>query len=140
MTLTLIVSAIFIAFMFKQQNENGEIAIRILTTLVASLTFYSFLITVPTLLDRSISIFLLAELQADPDQTMTQGALNDAFLDGYVNGSFQVQKRITEQISIGNFQLTQSGDIELTRRGELVALLNRFLATVFKVDPRYTSR
>lgn len=136
-------SASFVALIFiisKHRLGMYESVVRTLTTLLACLTFYSFLITIPTLLDRSISIFLLAELDSDQDQVMTTDHLSQAFMEGYVDGVFQVEKRIAEQVSIGNFERTAVNEVRLTRRGEIVASVNRFLANIFRVDSRYTNR
>ena len=111
-----------------------------LVSLFAALSFYSFLITIPTLLDRSISIFLLAELKSSPNQSDSLDHLNRSFIIDYVDGSFQVEKRITEQISIGNLKMLENGNFQLTSRGRFVATINYWLAKLFTVDPRYTNR
>ena len=111
-----------------------------LVSLFAALSFYSFLITIPTLLDRSISIFLLAELKSSPNQSSSLDHLNRSFIVDYVDGSFQVEKRISEQISIGNLKMLENGNFQLTSRGLFIANVNYWLAKLFTVDTRYTNR
>jgi hypothetical protein len=108
--------------------------------LLGLLTFYAFLITVPTLLDRSISIYVIAELDADPDDRMSEVELNSYFLDNYVDGDYQMQKRITEQVAIGNLRKVGDAEVLLTSRGRLTASINRLLARAFNIDSRYTDR
>jgi hypothetical protein len=104
--------------------------------LVYAMLSYSFIITIPTLIERSISILLIGSLAVHYPVGLTQDTLNSIFLKNYVKGNTQIIKRIDEQIKNGNVIKVDNSYI-LTLQGYRYALLNRRLAYIFNLDQEY---
>ena len=102
----------------------------------AFLVNYAFVITFPTLLDRSISITILSVLDRAQQNPVSIDQLNRAFIQIYVAGDTQTRKRVAEQVAIGN--ATVSGnDVSITDRGRVFARLNRIMASLFNIQRTY---
>lgn len=97
---------------------------------------YAFMITFPTLLDRSISITMISVVDRAPGGQASLRTLNDSFLRTYVAGDMQTRKRVAEQIATGNFR-AQDGGVAITERGKIWARANRAMATVFNIPRTY---
>lgn len=105
--------------------------------LVAALIMYSFHITVPTLADRSISIYLLNQL-ANQNGSAPIDTLQKQFLAGYVGGYSVVCRRMAEQMETGD--VTHAGKIySLTPRGEKAIWLLRAFTKITGVNPYYVA-
>jgi hypothetical protein len=96
---------------------------------------YSFVITFPALLDRSISLFIIASV-AKIDRPVEREKLVAHFKDGYVDKSFTVDKRLDEQIISGNMKY-ENEKIEITKRGKRLYAFNIFLAKIFNISQKY---
>lgn len=102
----------------------------------ALLAGYGFLITVPSLLDRSISIYLIGTVARAGDDGLTLPAIQRAFVQGYVDGTSAVERRLHEQIVSGT--IVRDGDrYRITPRGRLVYRTNVELARLFNIPDRY---
>ncbi len=109
----------------------------IVATVSMSLSFnLMFLIVLPVTIDRSISVFLLAEINArgasPPDTTQ----LEQAFVQHYVHDMRQIDRRVREQVQSGNVTV-YDGAIRLTPRGQHFLAFARILARLFRTDPRF---
>ena len=135
-TALLLIGAVTIWLMFPVDVHRWTRGVPILPLILTiGLGSYAFMITVPALLDRSISIHLIGALNASP-AGLSEAQLQARFLSGYVDGTSQVDKRIDEQLREGNIEF-RNGRFRLTAKGQLVAKINIVLAELLSIDPRY---
>ena len=97
---------------------------------------YSFIITIPSLLDRSISIFVIATVAQAGPAGVGLDAIQRRFLAGYINGTSTVEKRLQEQLASKNMTM-DNGTYRITERGKAVYATNVLLARLFNIDDRY---
>lgn len=95
-----------------------------------------FLIVLPVTIDRSISVFLLAEIDAHRAAPLTTPQLEEIFVRHYVRDMRQIDRRVEEQAISGTISV-DAGRIRLTPRGERFLKLSRILARLFRTDPRF---
>ena len=86
---------------------------------------------IPTIVDRSISVFVMNELATGPK---TKKQLETAFVDGFVYKGGAVPKRIFEQSLSGNIIQLEDGRYELTGSGQGTVRIFRFLGKVYNTD------
>ncbi len=99
-----------------------ESAERVLLCLIWLLGGYAFAISVPTVIDRSLSFYLLEKL----DQR--GGGIKQAALEGVIAGEFMqeyrvLDARLTEQLESGTIVI-EDGCVRLTGKGKRVAGLS----------------
>lgn len=104
---------------------------------IHALLGYAFVITVPSLLDRSISIYLIAAVAQAGERGLSKNELQGGFLRDYVGGTATIDKRVAEQLASGHV-VDEGGRLRITERGERVYRFNRMLARVLNVPPQYT--
>jgi hypothetical protein len=86
---------------------------------------------IPTIVDRSISVFVMNELAAGPK---AKDELEKAFVDQFVYAGGAVPKRIFEQSLSGNIIQLNDGRYELTPSGHRTVGLFRVLGRVYNTD------
>ena len=86
---------------------------------------------IPTIVDRSISVFVMNELANGP-KTLEQ--LEKAFVDSFVYEGGAVPKRIFEQSLSGNIIRLEDGRYELTASGHGTVGIFRFLGKLYNTD------
>jgi len=97
---------------------------KVLLVAVWLLGGYSFAISVPTVIDRSLSFYILEKL----DQRgggIRQDAFQDVFTKEYMIEHRLVDVRLTEQESSGTVRI-EHGCVLLTDKGRRVAAMSRF--------------
>jgi hypothetical protein len=97
---------------------------RIQLVLIWLLTGYAFAISVPTVIDRSLSFYILEKLQ-QRGGAIKQSSFEEVFTKEYVKEHRLVDVRLTEQLESGTIEIT-NGCVRLTARGERLARLSRF--------------
>ena len=112
-----------------------------LATIIAagalSLSFnICFLIVLPVTLDRSISVFMLTQIEQHQHEALDQRRITEIFVQKYVGDMRQMERRIAEQTASGNVT-TVDGHIRLTAQGHRFLALSRTLARLFGTDPRF---
>lgn len=90
---------------------------------------YSFAISVPTVVDRSLSFYILEKLQ-QRGGGIQQASMKDVFINEYMVEHRLVDIRLTEQLESGTITI-QNGCVRLTEKGQHVATLGRFYRTHF---------
>jgi len=95
---------------------------------VVNLAYFAL---IPTIVDRSISVFVMNELAGGPK---TLEELETAFVDDFVYGGRAVPKRISEQSLSGNIVQLADGRYELTGSGQSTVRLFRFLGRIYNTD------
>lgn len=89
-----------------------------------------FLTVVPVTVDRSISIFMLARMAADPQARVTPQDMAATFVRVYVAEDRQIARRLDEQAISGNVE--KIGDAyRITPRGQAVIAAARLVARLF---------
>ncbi|KRG43607.1 hypothetical protein ARC20_09215 [Stenotrophomonas panacihumi] len=85
---------------------------------------YLFAISVPTVIDRSLSFYILEKLQ-QRGGGIREDAFRQVFTDEYVREHHLVEVRLTEQLQSGTIEI-HDGCVRLTARGERLAGFSRF--------------
>ena len=93
-----------------------------------------FLVLFPVTIDRSISVYLLARVEAQPGMTTEQ--LSEQFQDGYVRRMRQIDRRVVEQERSGNITVND-GEIRVTDAGKRFLGFARTMAVWFDTDRRF---
>ena len=132
---------VFIIFYKFARNRNlDEFMEKILPSLLMSLILnYSFVLTVPTTIDRSITVFILGGI--DSFGSANSSAISENFKSVYINEDLQIKRRIQEQLALGNLERSTSipDQYELTNKGKLIVNLHKFFASVFNISPFYAT-
>ncbi len=85
---------------------------------------YLFAISVPTVIDRSLSFYILEKLQ-QRGGGIREDAFREVFTEEYVREHHLVEVRLTEQLQSGTIEI-QRGCVKLTERGDRLASFSRF--------------
>ena len=90
---------------------------------------YAFHITIPTLLDRSISMFILALLDSS---NLTMAEIQCNFVKQFVVKSKAIEKRVKEQVATENIRI-EDGRLQITDQGKVLTSLWLRSADVFSI-------
>lgn len=101
--------------------EKGQLVI------IWLLAGYAFAISVPTVIDRSLSFYILEKLQ-QRGGGIRQDRLQDVFTKEYMVEHRLMDVRLTEQLESGTITIDH-GCVMLTPRGERMASFGRFFRT-----------
>ncbi len=85
---------------------------------------YTFAISIPTVIDRSLSFYILEKLQ-QRGGGIRQDSFARIFTDEYLIEHRLVDVRLTEQLESGTIEI-ENGCVRLTERGERVASFSRY--------------
>ncbi len=91
------------------------------------LTAYALAISVPTVLDRSLSFYILEKLQ-QRGGGIQQSRFSEVFTQEYVKEHRLVDVRLTEQLESGTIEI-RNGCVLLTPKGDRLASFSRFFRT-----------
>jgi hypothetical protein len=106
----------------------------VISILLGILLSYSFLITIPSLLDRSISLYMIGLTQERKKESILQ--YREDFYNGFIVKNGAIEKRIREQIVTGNFECFED-QCSLTKKGKIYYLINSKLVQIFNIDSSY---
>jgi len=98
-----------------------------LMVIIWLLTAYSLAISVPTVLDRSLSFYILEKLQ-QRGGGIQLARFSEVFTQEYVKEHRLVDVRLTEQVESGTVRI-ENGCVRLTPEGERLATFSRFFRT-----------
>ena len=106
---------------------------------ILSLSFnICFLVVVPVTVDRSISIFVLGEMNATPDHLYSADEMSRLFATVYVGDYHQIERRLNEQAITGNVEAV--GDrYRISAQGRLTIATARLVVGLFGGDARLAS-
>ena len=99
-----------------------------LSTLLMAL----FLSLGPMTIERSYTIYSLAEMKDSTTEVYSAEEIKDQFINGFVEEANESQKRIDEQVSIGNLEKVDGG-YKITEKGKRLIDLMRFIESIFPV-------
>ena len=123
---TILVSIIlFKARYFELFNYFEKIQMSIIWLLLG----YAFAISVPTVIDRSLSFYILEKLQQRGGGIKIT-SFEEVFTKEYVKEHRLVDVRLTEQQSSGTIVI-QNGCVKLTKRGQFLAKFSRYFRQNF---------
>ena len=97
---------------------------QVLLVVVWLLGGFSFAITIPTVLDRSLSFYILEKLQ-QRGGGIREAELERVFITEYIPEFRLMDVRVTEQLNSGTITL-DNGCVRLTPRGDMLASASRF--------------
>jgi len=97
----------------------------------------TFLVVFPVTFDRSITMFLLARIEAQNGR-LDAPALERIFVAEYLGSMRQIDRRVEEQSLSGNI-VVQSGRIYLTPQGRRLMSEARRIGGWFGADPRFVA-
>jgi hypothetical protein len=92
------------------------------------LTGYSFAISVPTVIDRSLSFYILEKIQ-QRGGGIQQDRFSEVFTNEYMIEHRLVDVRLTEQVESGTIVIDQDQCVRLTAKGEHIAHFGRYFRT-----------
>lgn len=98
-------------------------------TLIWLLFSYAFAISVPTVIDRSLSFYILEKIQ-QRGGGIKYAQFNEVFTKEYVKEHRLVDVRLTEQMESGTITI-ENGCVKITERGEKFAAFSRFFRNNF---------
>jgi len=96
----------------------------LLTIIICGLLGYTFAISIPTVIDRSLSIYILEKLQQRGGGIKLE-AFEQVFKDEYMVEHRLVDVRLTEQQESGTVEIIE-GCVKLKPRGKRVVRFTRF--------------
>lgn len=100
---------------------------RLLLAGVWLLAGYAFAISIPTVIDRSLSFYILEKLQ-QRGGGIREDRMKDVFIKEYVVEHRLVDIRLTEQLESGTIEIS-NGCVRLTDKGVRIADFGRFYRT-----------
>jgi hypothetical protein len=92
----------------------------------------------PVTIDRSISVFMLTQMAAQPDRIFTSSDMQAIFIDVYVERYRQIDRRLGEQEISGNTSRAATG-FRITSQGLAFVRFAHVLSTIFQSDPRFVN-
>lgn len=101
----------------------------------AAMLVYSFHITLPTIIDRSISLFVLSRMEGGSAGVPVED-LQASFIKGYVHNYSAICRRLDEQLISGNV-VFQNNKYYLTKNGEDILKVLRWIARLVKRNEYY---
>ena len=110
----------FYSGLFKTYNYFETLT----TSCILLLLGYSFSITVPTVIDRSLSLYYLEKIRQH-NGAIKKNSMREIFTGDFVDEYKVVEMRLTEQLSSGTI-LIKGDCIVLTRRGYIVTAFSDF--------------
>jgi hypothetical protein len=85
---------------------------------------YAFAISVPTVIDRSLSFYILEKLE-QRGGGIRQDAMKDVFTQEYLKEHRLVDVRLTEQMESGTIVI-ENGCVKLTEKGRRLSTMSRY--------------
>tara|TARA_B100000965_G_C19480968_1_gene708495 strand:+ start:483 stop:1097 length:615 start_codon:yes stop_codon:yes gene_type:complete len=125
---------IFFAFSFFYKSIIINSFEFILIMIICILFGYSFSISLPTVIDRSLSFYFLEKIEQH-NGAINKTSMKDIFINDYIDEYKLIEVRITEQLESGTIQIDDSC-IYLTRRGYMVAKFSNFFRKNFLAKNR----
>lgn len=123
---TILVSIIFFKTRYFELFNYFE---KIQMSIIWLMLGYAFAISVPTVIDRSLSFYILEKLQQRGGGIKVT-SFEEVFTKEYVKEHRLVDVRLTEQQTSGTIVI-QNGCVKLTKRGQFLARFSRYFRQNF---------
>lgn len=89
----------------------------------------------PMTIERSYTIYTLADMADHAETVYTAEEIKEKFVSGYLDEAKESQKRIDEQVYIGNMEETQGG-YQITEKGKRLVGVFRAVEAIFPVPDK----
>ena len=99
---------------------------------LSTLAMAVFLSLGPMPIERSYTIYSLADMTDSDKDVYTYEEIKDQFIEGFIEEAGESQKRIDEQVYIGNLEETDGG-YRITAKGQRLIKLMRLVESIFPV-------
>ncbi len=86
----------------------------------------------PMTIERSYTIYSLADMADHADKDYSYEDIKDQFIEGYIEGANESQKRLDEQVYIGNLEEVDGG-YRITNKGRRLVGIFRLVESIFPV-------
>ena len=116
---------------FKNLNSFDLFSI---TVMFVSITL-TFFILVPVTVERSISVFMLSEME-EGGASFTKEDIEDRFINTYVKEFGAFDKRFEEQVVTGTIDKIDNYKYIINEKGRFIVNLFRLIAKIFNTDER----
>lgn len=131
--IALLIVAVVVAVKLKREAIWGfTFSAQVMCIGLSTLFMALFFSLGPMPIERSYTIYSLADMSDHPDVTYTAEDIKTQFIEGYIEGANESQKRIDEQVTIGNLEQTSEG-YRITDKGRNLVALYRFIEAIFPV-------
>ena len=102
---------------------------------ISALAMALFFSLGPMVIERSYTIYSLADMADHPEKIYTAQEIETRFIEGYVEGAQESRKRIDEQVYIGNLEEVVDG-YRITGKGLRMVALFRIVEWIFPVPDK----
>jgi len=106
--------------------------------LIAVLAISVFNLIVPSVFDRSVSLYLLNTLDNAP-AGLDEAQLREEFVSVYFGANYGIRKRLREQMRMGNIA-HDGARYRLTDAGRRMVAVVRFFNALYALDPHMAAR
>lgn len=128
--------AITVPIVVKRGRLFGlELSSVVMCVGLSTLLMALFLSLGPMTIERSYTIYSLAEMTDSDKDVYTYEEIKLQFIEGFIEEAGESQKRLDEQVYIGNLEQTDGG-YRITAKGQRLIKLMRLVEGVFPVPDK----
>lgn len=128
--------AVLVPVVVKRGSVFGlELSSVVMCVGLSTLAMAVFLALGPMPIERSYTIFSLADMAEEPETVLTTEEMKAQFINGFVEEAGETQKRIDEQVYIGNLEAVDGG-YRITAKGQRLIKLMRLVESIFPVPDK----
>lgn len=128
--------AALVPIVFKRGSLFGlELHAVVMCVGLSTLAMALFLSLGPMTIERSYTIYSLAEMTDSDKDVYTYEEIKTQFIEGFIEEAGESQKRLDEQVYIGNLEQTDGG-YRITAKGQRLLKLMRLVEGVFPVPDK----
>ena len=122
----------------KKQTVSKFDAVYVAT--ISGLLLYGFLTSVPLNLDRSFTVWSLNQLYKSSlsGEKLNVSDMKIELSQYFSPESGEIDRRVKEQILVGNLSVSSNGDVTLTEQGKRQRNFFAFMGKIFSLTPKYT--
>jgi hypothetical protein len=124
---------ILIGFIAMRKHDIQLIISGVIISILMVFIFISIFLAV---IDRSYSVFSLAHLVNNSEQSYTMKEIEDNFIENYVVGLDATKRRVDEQVRIGNLVEVEEGKYQIAPKGARLIKTFRFFEKIFPVEEK----
>ena len=120
----------------RKRVLTGEASVSVFVIFLLSALCFN--LTVPAILDRSVTVYLLNSLD-NSQNGMTEQEIQREFMHIYFDENYAIRKRLHEQVESGSVRY--DGDrYHVTKDGRTIMMIARFLSNLYNLDPRIVEK
>ena len=119
-------------FYFMKNFSFYSIFSSFLISCLISIIFWSLF---PSIIDRSLSVNVIGTLNS-AEESLDLDQIDWSLKNNYMDGKYQAEKRLNEQIFLGNIYIVEKNKYILSKKGRYWARFNILLSKYFNLDKR----